>query len=479
MGEFRMPSLGADMDRGTVIEWRVSLGDTVRRGDIVAVVDTDKSDIEIEVFEDGIVEELLVGVGEEVPVGTVLARLRSLDGPAAPPPSPPTNGEVPDGRGEAEEREPEPAPGPEPVPARVPVAHRPVALSPIVRHLADELGVDLAAVDGTGAGGRITRHDVERHRAVPAPAARRSDRPPSSPYARRLAGTLDVDLASVTGTGPGGAVLGADVERGARPADEHSTPSAPAVAGSPASPSSAPLPSPPAAPAAAETPPRRDRAAAQRAATAQLMARSKREIPHYYLRTDIDLDRARRWLDETNPDRPVSERLLLSVLLLKAAALAAREVPDLNGHWVDGSLHRLDDVDLGVAVSLRGGGLVAPAIHRADARPVAELMAELRDLVARARSGRMRATDLTDPSITVTSLGEQGAREVYGVIYPPQVAIVGFGRVTDRPWADQGMLTVRPAVTATLAADHRVTSGHEGSQYLAALDRRLQEPNEL
>jgi pyruvate dehydrogenase E2 component (dihydrolipoamide acetyltransferase) len=209
------------------------------------------------------------------------------------------------------------------------------------------------------------------------------------------------------------------------------------------------------------------------------MARSKREIPHYYLRTDIDLDRARRWLDETNPDRPVSERLLLSVLLLKAAALAAREVPDLNGHWVDGSLHRFDDVDLGVAVSLRGGGLVAPAIHRADARAVDELMAELRDLVARARSGRMRATDLTDPSITVTNLGDQGAREVYGVIYPPQVAIVGFGRVADRPWAERGMLSVRPAVTATLAADHRVTSGHEGSRYLAALDQRLQEPNEL
>jgi pyruvate dehydrogenase E2 component (dihydrolipoamide acetyltransferase) len=469
MGEFRMPSLGADMDRGTVIEWRVSPGATVHRGDIVAVVDTEKSDIEIEVFEDGIVEELLVGIGEEVPVGTVLARLGSLDGAPEPAPSPPANGGPTDERSEADEQEPEPAPAS--APARVPVARRPVVLSPIVRHLADELGVDLATVGGTGVGGRITRHDVEHRRTDPVPApARRSDR--SSPYARRLADTVGVDLASVTGTGPGGAVVGADVAQAARAADQPSRPSpSPAAVSSP-SPSTPPAPGPAARP-------RRDRAAAQRAATAQLMARSKREIPHYYLRTDVDLDRARRWLDETNRDRPVTERLLLSVLLLKAAALATREVPDLNGHWIDGSLHRLDDVDLGVAVSLRGGGLVAPAIHRADTRSVDELMAELRDLVARARSGRMRATDMTDPSITVTNLGDQGAPEVYGVIYPPQVAIVGFGRIAERPWADGGMLTVRPAVTATLAADHRVTSGHDGSRYLAALERRLQEPNEL
>jgi pyruvate dehydrogenase E2 component (dihydrolipoamide acetyltransferase) len=239
----------------------------------------------------------------------------------------------------------------------------------------------------------------------------------------------------------------------------------------------APAPGP--IPVPAEPSRRRDRAEAQRAATAQLMVRSKREIPHYYLRTDLDLEPARAWLEEANRDRPVAERLLMSVLLLKAAALAVDEVPNLNGHWIDGGFQASESVDLGVAVALRGGGLVAPAIHGADTRSLDELMVDLRELVARARSGRLRASDLTDPSITVTNLGDQGADEVQAVIYPPQVAIVGFGRVRERPWVHESTLTVRPVVTATLAADHRVTSGHEGSRYLTAIDRRLQEPNEL
>jgi pyruvate dehydrogenase E2 component (dihydrolipoamide acetyltransferase) len=209
------------------------------------------------------------------------------------------------------------------------------------------------------------------------------------------------------------------------------------------------------------------------------MARSKREIPHYYLARTFDLSAAVAWLATENAGRPPAERLLPAALLLKATALAARRAPAVNGFYLDGAFAPAEAVHLGVAIALRGGGLVAPAIHDADARSVDELMAALRDLVERARAGRLRASEMADPTLTVTNLGDQGADEVHGVIYPPQVALVGFGRVLERPWADGGMLGVRPTVRATLAADHRVTDGHEGSRFLAAVDALLQTPEEL
>jgi pyruvate dehydrogenase E2 component (dihydrolipoamide acetyltransferase) len=226
--------------------------------------------------------------------------------------------------------------------------------------------------------------------------------------------------------------------------------------------------------------PRADRQESLRRAIAGLMARSKREIPHYYVATTIDLSAAIAWLRNTNDDRPPAERLLPAALLLKATALAAREVPALNGVWTDEDGFRPSEtVHLGVAVSLRGGGLIAPAIHDAARLTLDELMAALRDLVDRTRSGRLRSSEVADPTITVTNLGDQGVDEVHGVIYPPQVALVGFGRVAERPWAHGGMLGVRPTVRATLAADHRASDGLIGARFLAILDRLLQTPEEL
>jgi pyruvate dehydrogenase E2 component (dihydrolipoamide acetyltransferase) len=212
---------------------------------------------------------------------------------------------------------------------------------------------------------------------------------------------------------------------------------------------------------------------------AALMSRSNREVPHYYLEAAIDLSAALSWLQEHNRRRPVTQRVLPAALLLSAVARAAREVPEMNGLWVDGAFRPSSAVHLGVAISQRGGGLVAPAIHDADGKDVDELMAALRDLVARARSGGLRASEMADPTITVTNLGEQSVDAVFGVIYPPQVALVGFGRVAERPWAAGGMVGARPAVTATLSADHRVSVGQDGARFLTAVDRLLQTPEEL
>jgi pyruvate dehydrogenase E2 component (dihydrolipoamide acetyltransferase) len=216
-----------------------------------------------------------------------------------------------------------------------------------------------------------------------------------------------------------------------------------------------------------------------RQAIAAAMSRSNREIPHYYLEMEIDMSRSLRWLEGENLKRPVRERILPAALLLKGVARALRDVPELNGFWLDDRLEVKPELHIGFAVALRGGGLITPAIHNVERLSLNELMKAMGDLIDRTRAGRLRSSEMTDTTITVTNLGDLGARTVYGVIYPPQVALVAFGRIMERPWAEGGMLGVRRAVTATLAADHRATDGHRGSQFMEALNRHLQQPEEL
>ena len=433
-----MPSLGADMEFGTLLEWRVKPGDVVKRGDVVAEVETEKGNVEVEIFEGGTVDEIAVHEGTKVPVGTVLARVRG-DGTVPPPvvsaaaPLPPA-ATVP--------------PPPTLAAVRVVAAAAGVRASPAARALATRHGVELATVSGTGPGGAVTLADVERamREAAPVPAAAPAPHPHRvSPVAQRVAAELGVDVATLPGSGEREVVTKADVERAAA--------ARPTIAA--------------------------DRSAAMRHAIAAAMTRSWREIPHYHLATDVDLSRAMRWLEGENLKRPVTERILSAALLLKAVALALRELPDLNGFWVDGRFQPGAGVHVGVAISLRGGGLIAPAIHDADSLSLADLMRSLRDVVQRARGGMLRGSELTDPTITVTNLGDQGVRAVFGVISPPQVALVGIGKVSERPWAEGGMLGVRPAVTLTLAADHRASDGHRGALFLAAVDRLLQTPERL
>lgn len=399
-----MPSLGADMSEGTLLEWHMHPGDIVHRGDIVAVVDTEKSAIDIEVFEDGRVERLLIEEGTKVPVGTPLAVIEPVSDEAKAPARTPT---------------PVPAPAPTPAPTPAPAPRSATKAAP---------------------GRRVS----------------------ASPLARRRAQELGIDLESIRDDGSQGVVTVADIERAAQPE-------------APAEPSIVTQAKPTSATAASEA----DRAASMRSAIGALMARSKREIPHYYLESLIDLSGALERLAELNAQRPIAERILPAAVLLKCAALAAHEVPGMNGFYRDGVFEQQEHVHLGVAVSLRGGGLIAPALHDADQLPLAELMARMKDLVTRARSGRLRASEMSDSTITVTNLGDQGAQLVHGVIYPPQVALVGFGRIVERPWATGGLLGVRPTVTVTLAADHRVSDGHRGGLLLAAIEEHLQRPEEL
>ncbi len=385
MSDFVMPMLGADMDAGTLVQWLKKPGDPVKRGDIIAVVDTQKGAIEIEVFEDGVLDRIVVQTGAKVPVGTVLAHIRGAGEPAGAPPVAPAVPPAPVS----------PAPAP---PAPAPPAGR-QKVTPMARKRAAERGVDLVRVTGTGEGGAITHDDVER-----AAASKPAEARPAAPV---------------------------------------------------------------------------DRGAAMRSAIAAAMAKSKREIPHYYLSTTIDLSASLGWLRAENEKRPVTDRVLPAVLLIKAVALALREVPELNGTWVDGAFHKASGIHIGCAISLRGGGLVSPALHDADKSALPALMKAFQDLVARARAGQLRSSELADPTITVTNLGEQGVETAFGIIYPPQVALVGFGKISNRPWANGDRVESRPLVTATLSADHRATDGHRGGLFLAAVDRLLQAPEKL
>ena len=216
-----------------------------------------------------------------------------------------------------------------------------------------------------------------------------------------------------------------------------------------------------------------------RRAIASAMARSNREIPHYYLQTRIDMSVALRWLGEANAARPIKQRLLPAVLLLKAVARALKETPDLNGYWHDDRLERRDAVHIGFAIASHEGGLITPAIHDVQSKSLDEIMAALHDLIPRTRAGHLRSSELTGGTITVTNLGDLGVETVFGVIYPPQVALVGFGRIAEQAWARDGILGVHPIMTATLAADHRATDGRTGGQFLDALNHLLQKPEAL
>ncbi|MCA9999097.1 MAG: 2-oxo acid dehydrogenase subunit E2, partial [Anaerolineales bacterium] len=319
-------------------------------------------------------------------------------------------------------------------------------ISPAARKRAQELGVDLSQLSGEV----ISLADVEQAAAKKAaPAAA----PHITPVARKMAEKLGVDWQQLTGTGSHGAICKEDVERAAQPE---------------AAPVPATKPEPRTEPADFQT--------GMRRAIARAMARANADIPHYYLETRINMAPALAWLEGENQKRPLKDRLLTAVLLIKAVARALGEVPALNGYWRDDEHQPQEAIHIGFAIALRQGGLIAPAIHHADLKSLDELMAALRDLIMRTRNGRLRGSEMTDATITLTNLGDLGVEKVFGVIYPPQVALVGFGKISDQVWVENGMIGVRPVLTATLAADHRATDGRIGGKFLDLLKKYLEEP---
>ncbi len=386
MSVFVMPSLGADMEAGTLVEILKQPGDTVHRGDIIAAVETQKGVIEIEVFEDGVLGDWRVKLGTKVPVGMALADIRGADDPPAPeipqPPEPTPPPPVPEAP-QPTDPLPDPAPSEEPPPVMPPEMRR-LRITPAARRRARQSGIDLGQFSGDRT---IALSDLEETQPSPLSAMRQ--------------------------------------------------------------------------------------------AIAASMTRSKREIPHYYLSQTIDLSAADAFVTAQNRDRPPETRLLMAALFVKAVAKALRKFPELNGFFENDHFTPSKAVHVGLAINLRGGGLVAPAIHDADTLSLDDVMTTMRDLIMRVKAGRFRARELSDPTITLTSLGDRGVETIYGVIFPPQVAIIGIGTPNIRPWVNGHQLEPRLSATATLSADHRVSDGHRGASFLNSLRKHLQKPEEL
>ena len=400
MINFKMPSLGADMEDGTLVEWRVKSGDTVNRGDIIADVDTQKGLIEIEVFEEGTVDQLVVKEGEKVPVGTVMATI------------------IPIGDKESARKE-----------------SLPVKAEPVVMQKAKTQATTEPVKQPLKVGSTIS-HD---HLKI-------------SPLAKRMAEEKGIDLSIIKGSGPEGSIVKKDIELAAKTKVESHK----------------------------EVSEEKKEIASQgiRAAIAMAMSRSNREIPHFYLETRIDMSQALEWLKETNKERVLKDRLLSAVLLIKATAKAVKEVPVVNAYWENG-LQLKDAINIGFAVSLRKGGVVIPAIRDADQKSLAEIMTLLKDLIPRARVLKLRSSELSESTITLTNVGEGNVDKVFGVIYPPQVAIIGFGNIVEEAWVDNGAISARPVIHVTLAADHRAIDGYLGGRFLTALKNHLQNPATL
>ena len=401
MSIFKMPSLGADMESGTLMEWKVKEGEKVKKGQVIAEVESNKGVIEVEIFEEGVVDKLLVEPGTTCAVGTPIAFIRGEDETE----ESSVAEEVSIEKSEApkvEKRKPAKAPelkkevetvqeSTKKEPDKISEKHE-IKISPAARRKAEELGIDLEALAAKSEG---------------------------------KIGTAEVEAA------------------------------------------------------AADKKKQRGGSDSMRKAIAAAMSRSNAEIPHYYLSMSINMTPALEWLAEQNEKRSIKERILPAALTIRAVVKALQAVPELNGFWQNDVLQMSGTINPGVAIAKRKGGLVTPALLNAQEMDLDGTMKAFHDLITRTRSGKLRSSEITQQTMVITNLGDLGVEEVLGVIYPPQVALVGLGRIADAPWVVGDALAVRKVMRATLAGDHRATDGRTGALFLNKLDEFLQNPEEL
>ena len=370
-----MPSLGADMEAGILRSWRVQPGDSVKAGDIIAEVETQKGIIEIEIFSSGVIEKLLLQVNEPVPVGKVMAIITEAGSATMP------------------------------VPVPVSISNVPVT-------------------------------EVSEGAHVKA-----------SPLARKIAASKNISLSSIKGTGPGGAIIRADVEQ---------------LVNKPELPKTT-------------TP---DLSQSIRQAVAAAMSRSNKEIPHYYLDARINMEVCLDYMTRLNLERSVKNRILPVAFLIKAVALALRDAPDLNA-WYTSEIERKDQINIGIVIALRTGGIIIPSINQADRKSIDEIMEKLTDLINRGRNLKLKSSEVSESTVSITSIGDGFTTTMLGIIYPPQVALIGFGSILEEAWAENGMLAARKVIHMSLAADHRATDGIYGNRFIGNVIHFLNHPELL
>jgi len=405
--EITMPSLGADMTEGMLVEWLVHIGEQVHNGQVIAVLETQKGAIDMEVYYDGTITELLVQPVKTVPVGTVLAKLELTE---------------------------------EEFPAKVGVEQqakqKEVKLNKVIK---EKLGQ-----------GKLNMSPSQSNKAV-------QTRILASPVVKVIAIDNKLDLSTITGSGPNGAVILKDIEQAPQYKSKQTSPEKPKQTST--------------------------KLTQMRSAIAAAMVKSKQTIPHFYLSNSIEVNNAQLWLQQINQGKSPKDRILLIALLLKAVALTLQKFPQLNGFYLNEQFEPSTEINIANVISLRTGGVVVPALRNVEQLTVPQIMAALQDVIARARSmdteARLRSSELKGASITVTNMGDRGADNVFGVIYPPQVAIIGFGKVKKVPQVQDENINIGEQIMVSLSADHRVIDGMFAGKFLNALAKNIQKPERL
>ena len=451
-----MPALSPTMTDGKLARWLVKVGDSVRSGDVIAEIETDKATMEVEAVDEGQVAQLLVDEGAEgVAVNAVIAVLAS-DGEdvgdveatttAAPAPTP------------AEDAAPAPAAKQD---------HGDVKATPLAKRIADQSGVSLSGVSGSGPGGKIMKADVlgaSGGIAPPAVAVDKGDRVFASPLARRMAAENDLPIEKVPGTGPNGRIIKADIERvlkeglpaEAREATKADAPKAAASTGSTDDYELIPHTS-------------------MRKTIARRLTESKQQVPHFYLTVDCEIDELLRVRKEINARAPEGIKVSVNDFVIKAIAAALRRVPDANSSWTEEGIRRFNMVDVSVAVAIPGG-LITPVVRDADKKGLAAISADMQELAKRARDGKLKPDEYSGGTISVSNLGMFGIKQFDAVINPPQGAILAVGAGEQRPVVKDGQLAIATVMSCTISCDHRVVDGALGAELLQAFKNVIEFP---
>lgn len=454
-----MPALSPTMTDGKLARWLVKVGDTVRSGDVIAEIETDKATMEVEAVDEGEVAKLLVDEGAEgVAVNAVIAVLAG-EGEDAGHVEAPAAANAPAAEAAKESASAAPAPKQD---------HGDVKATPLAKRIADQSGVSLSGVQGSGPGGKIMKADVlgaSTGGAVAPAAVDKGDRVFASPLARRLAAENDLPIEKVPGTGPNGRIIKADIDRVLKeglPAEAKADSKAAA---------------PKASAAAAESTDEFELIphTSMRKTIARRLTESKQQVPHFYLTVDCEIDELLRVRKEINARAPEGVKVSVNDFVIKAIAAALRRVPDANASWTEEGVRRHNIVDVSVAVAIPGG-LITPVVRDADKKGLAAISADMQDLAKRARDGKLKPDEYSGGTISVSNLGMFGIKQFDAVINPPQGAILAVGAGEQRPVVKDGQLAVATVMSCTISCDHRVVDGALGAELLQAFKNVIEFP---
>jgi pyruvate dehydrogenase E2 component (dihydrolipoamide acetyltransferase) len=449
MMEIKLPAMSPTMEEGTLAKWLVEEGATVKPGDVIAEIETDKATMELEAEESGTIGKILVPGGTDgVKVGTLIAIIV----------------------GEGEETA---AAAPEPAAqskSRVEAAPAETALlSPAVRRLVIANNLDPSGIAGSGKDGRLTKADVVEAMAAtpPARSAASSDaRVAASPLARRIAEAKGVELSALTGSGPNGRIIKADLESTlvgiatAVPAPQLRV-AAPVAASVHDAPEGVPMEA--------------VKLSNMRKTIARRLTESKQTVPHFYQTVEVRLDPLLKLRSQLNGALSEEKKLSVNDLVIKALALALIEVPDANVQFAGDQLYKFSRADVSVAVAIPGG-LITPIIREADSKRLSQIAVEMKDLAARARDGKLKPEEFTGGTASLSNLGMYGIKQFDAVINPPQGLILAVGAGEKRPYVVNDAIAIATVMSATGSFDHRAIDGAVGAQFMAVFKRLVENP---